>query len=107
MQKILATIVLYAASMSAQAGPCAALDDQKMKDMSADQLAAETCKASKLNEENYDQVMLNLDARQGAVPHPNAQDNFDQCEAQIDRMLRALRAKEVHKKVSDLCKREK
>lgn len=107
MHKILTAIVLCATSFSAFAGPCTPFDDQKMNSMSADELAAETCKASKSNAENYDQVMLNLDARAGAQPHPKAQENFDQCEGQIDRMLRVLRSKDVHEKVGDLCKREK
>ena len=105
MHKFLAAIVFYAASVSAQAGPCSPLNDPEMKGMSVDELAAETCKASKINAVNYEEVMSNLDVRQGPAPHPNAQENFDQCEAKIDRMLRALRAKDVHEKVDDLCKR--
>lgn len=107
MKKILTTIALYVVSLSAYAGPCLSLDDQKMKAMSADELAAETCKASKINIENYDQVMLNLDARQSPGPYPKAQGDFDQCQEQIDRMLRTLRTKEVHAKVDDLCKQKK
>lgn len=106
MQKILTAIALCAMSLSAHASPCVSLADQNMKTMSADELVAETCKASKINLENYDHVMLNLDARQGPGPYPNAQGDFDQCQEQIDRMLRALRTKEVHGKVGDLCKQK-
>jgi len=77
-----------------------------MKAMSAAELAAETCKASQINAQNYDQVMLNMSARQGPEPHPKAQGDFDQCQDQIDRMLRILRTKEVHAKVADLCKKK-
>ena len=104
MQKFLAAIAFGAVSISAHAGRCAPLEDEKITGLSTEQLAAETCKASKINATNYDEIMANVDARQGPVPYPGAQDNFDQCEGKIDRMLRALRSKDVHEKIDDLCK---
>lgn len=106
MNKIFTAIALCTVSLSVYAGPCVSLDEPKMKAMSAAELSAETCKASQINAQNYDQVMLNMGSRQGPEPHPKAQVEFDQCQDQIDRMLKILRTKEVHAKVADLCKRK-
>jgi hypothetical protein len=94
MVKITAALVLPCAfAAPAIAGPCVALDYQEMKDMSADQLAKEYCKLNDVLSENMDQTMANLDTRYGPKPYPNAQDNFDQCHGQIERVERVLESK--------------
>lgn len=90
---IIVLAALASLAVPAFAGPCVALDYQEMKDMSADQLAKEYCKLNDVLSENMDQTMANLDTRYGPKPYPNAQDNFDQCHGQIERVERVLESK--------------
>jgi hypothetical protein len=100
--------LLAALAAPAFAGRCVALDYQEMKDMSADQLLDEACKARVSGAQSYDEKKLNLDARGGRQPFPNAQENFDQCIGQISRIDRVLESKGLTKeKVIDVCQARK
>jgi hypothetical protein len=94
---------LLACATPAFAGPCVALEYQEMKDMSADELAAAACKAREANKENFNEAMTNIDTRRGPKPYPNAESNQDQCNGQIERILRILKAKGVSEKLHELC----
>jgi hypothetical protein len=94
---------VLALALPAFASPCISLDYQEMKDMSVDDLVAEACKAQQAGEASFQQVMLNLEVKRGAVPYPNAQADAEQCTGQRDRMTRALKAKGVTETLPKLC----
>jgi hypothetical protein len=100
--------LLAALAAPAFAGPCVALDYQEMKDMPADELVKEACKARAALDQNYNENELNLNTRSGPKPFPNAQDNFDMCAGQITRIDRVLESKGMRKdSVNAACKTEK
>jgi len=107
MVKITAALALFCAvAAPAFAGPCVALDYQEMKDMSANDLAKEACKARSINEDNSKQTLANLDATRVSKPFPNASENQSQCSGQIDRMMRILSSKGVTEKLYALCEQQ-
>ena len=103
LRKILFVLAMCAAA-KASAGPCVTLDYQEMKDMSKEELIAEACRANKISMENFENGLANLSVRQGPQQYPNTNENFQQCQGEVDRMLRALRTKGVQEKLVNLCK---
>lgn len=107
MKKLALIFSVLATAAPAFAGPCVALDYQEMKDMSADELTKALCMSSEARRTNMDQVMTNLDSGSGPKPFPLAQDNFDQCSGQIERIERVLNAKGITKELlKDACSRQ-
>jgi len=99
MKKALLLVSLLTTTLPALAGPCAALDYQEMKDMSAEQLTKVACDYREKMSESMDESMSNLNVSRGARPFPNANENFDQCSGQIDRVDRVLESKGMSKDV--------
>lgn len=102
LRKTLFVLAMCAAAQ-ASAGPCVTLDYQEMKDMSTEELIAEACKANQISIENFDKGLANLSGRHGPE-YPNTKENFQQCQGEVDRMLRVLRAKGMQEKIVNLCK---
>jgi len=103
LRKTLFVLAMCAAAQTS-AGPCVTLDYQEMKDMSTEELIAEACRANRISIENFEKGVENLSTRQGPEQFPNTKENFQQCQGEVDRMLRALRTKGVQEKLVDLCK---
>lgn len=93
----LALVLLSAVSAPALAGSCVVLEYQEMKDMSTEELLKQACAARMAGSQSMDEKIKNLDAGAGRLPFPNAQQNFDQCVGQIDRIDRVLAAKGMSK----------
>jgi hypothetical protein len=94
MLKIFSLLVLLGAcAVPAIAGPCVALDYQEMKDMSADQLTVEACKARDIRRQSLDESIATHDPRVAS----SASDNFEQCTGQIERIERVLTSKGISK----------
>ena len=95
MKAICVAFLMGCTALPAAAGPCVALDYQEMKDMSAEELIAERCKAGAALVEAFDEGIQNIG--RGPKSFPNAQENFDECTGQIARMDRVLASKGVTK----------
>jgi hypothetical protein len=107
MKKLaLAFATVFVTAAPAIAGPCVALDYQEMKDMSVNDLVVEACKASRTNEINFNQYLLNIESSRGSKPFPEADKNYDVCKGQIDRMMRVVVAKGVVEKLPALCQQQ-
>lgn len=94
---------LLAASASAFAGPCVALDYQEMKDMSTGELIKEACKANQSGSSSFDISMKYPSTSESAQ---DAMRDHEQCSGQVDRMLRVLAAKGVTEKLYKLCEQQ-
>ena len=101
MKHLALALLIAAGCTPAFAGPCVALDYQEMKDMSADDLVREACKARDINNDNSKQAIENLGMAR--KPFPGAEDNQTQCNGQIDRMLRIIKSKGVDGKLYEWC----
>lgn len=101
MKHFALALLLGAVCAPTFAGPCVALEYQEMKDMSADELVREACKARDINNDNSKQAIENLGSAR--KPFPDAEDNQTQCNGQIDRMLRIIKSKGVDGKLYEWC----
>jgi hypothetical protein len=95
--------VLLAASAPAFAGPCVALDYQEMKDMSADELAKEACKANKASSDSFDESIKYPSL---SAASSEAMRDSEQCSGQVDRMLRILKSKGITEKLYVICEQQ-
>ena len=103
MKNVLAGMAAALLSVPVMAGTCVALDYQEMKDMSADELTVEVCKAHASANESLSEGIENL-GRRGPKPYPNADTEFEQCMGQITRIERVLESKGVLKaSIQALC----
>lgn len=68
-----------------------------MKDMITEELLKQACAARLAGSQSMDEKIKNLDAGAGRLPFPNAQQNFDQCVGQIERIDRVLASKGMEK----------
>jgi hypothetical protein len=81
----------------ALAGPCAALDYQEMKDMSADELTVHACNYRDLGNQAFSESVDDIDRPRGAVPNTQARSTHGECDGQLTRIQRVLEAKGVSK----------
>lgn len=103
MKHLALALLIAAGCAPALAGSCVALEYQEMKDMSASDLLVEACRANAASDLRFNESMLNRSYRPGREPFPNAQKGLEECNGQIDRMMRVLKTKGVDGKLNELC----
>lgn len=94
--KIIFTIAITLASITpAFAGACVALDYQEMKDMSAEDLSAQTCKYRSAMNAAFSEAIADIGRPRGAPANTTADETRAECSGQLERMARVLKMREI------------